>query len=173
MSNSRTLPQLREAVIMQPLDSRAVANRILEIAESKDITLTMMQLQKLVYIAHGWWLAFSNTPLTKDSPEAWQYGPVYRSVYNSFRGSGSQPIRRRASDPITGLLFSGEFSSDADGLLDQIVDSYGKMHAFQLSDITHQENTPWSKASSESGYYATISNSMIKEHFDDLRKERT
>ncbi|MEJ1998904.1 MAG: DUF4065 domain-containing protein, partial [Maritimibacter sp.] len=108
-------------------DSRVVANRILEIAETKGIKLTLMQLLKLVYIAHGWWLSFSNgRPLTSDTPQAWQYGPVYPAVYNAFRRYGSREIEHKASDLITGYEYSGSFSSDVDRLLEQVVESYGR-----------------------------------------------
>ena len=158
---------------MPPYDSRYIANRILDIASEKGKSLTMMQLQKLVYIAHGWWLTFSNgNPLTSDTPQAWQYGPVYQSVYNAFRGSGSRPIVTKATDPITGMEMSADITDDVTGLLRQIVDSYGDFHAYQLSDMTHQPNTPWSIASKQFGYYAPISNTLIKEHFDELRRER-
>lgn len=158
---------------MPPYDSRAVANRILEIADQKGLRLTMMQLQKLVYIAHGWWLTFSDgCPLTSDEPQAWQYGPVYKSLYNAFRGSGSQPILQKAKDPITGFEFKSEMSGDVNSLLEQVVESYGRFHAFQLSDMTHQNGTPWDQATKRHGYYARISNEVIKEHFDGLRQER-
>lgn len=155
-------------------DSRAVANKILDIAKGKEIKLTMMQLLKLVYIAHGWWLTFSDgKPLTSDSPQAWQYGPVHPAVYNAFRRNGSAHIQHKATDPDTGLEFIGEFNSDIIRVLDQVVESYGKLHAFRLSDMTHQMGTPWDQASKQWGNYAPISNAIIKDHFDDIRQQRS
>ncbi len=157
-----------------PYSSLAVANKILDIAKQKSIKLTMMQLLKLVYISHGWWLTFSEgKPLTSDTPQAWQYGPVYPEVYKAFRGSGSSKITRRAVDPDTGLEPYERISEEATELLEQVVDAYGNLHAYVLSDMTHEDGTPWSQASKEGGYYAPIPNSLIKEHFDDLRKQRT
>lgn len=157
--------------MMPPYDSRVVANRILEVARSKGIPLTMMQLQKLVYYAHGWWLSYSEgVPLTSDSPKAWKYGPVYDAIYGAFRGSGSQPILGFAVDDQTGLKIHGDLSKQADAMIDRVVDAYGRLHAFQLSDMTHTPNSPWTIASKQYGYYAPISNELIRKHFDGLRK---
>jgi uncharacterized phage-associated protein len=159
---------------MGPFDSRAIANRILDIASERGLRLTMMQLLKLVYIAHGWWLTYSNgRPLTTDKPQAWQYGPVHPLVYRAFRQFGAQPISGRAYDPETGFAYSANVSSDVDSVLESVVQSYGPLHAYRLSDMTHQPGTPWDRATKTWGNYAPISDMSIKEHFDELRRQRT
>lgn len=159
--------------MMPPYDSRSVANRILEIARAKDIPLTMMQLQKLVYYAHGWWLSYSGgQPLTSDPPKAWKYGPVYDAIYDAFRGSGSQPILGYAVDGQTGLKISSDVSQSVSAVVERVVDAYGRLHAFQLSDMTHTPNSPWTVASRQYGYCAPISNELIREHFDGLRQRK-
>ncbi|WP_416366578.1 Panacea domain-containing protein [Sphingomonas aurantiaca] len=57
--------------------------------------LTQMQLQKLVFFAHGWTLAETGYALTEDDPEAWVYGPVYRDLYDHTKYFGSGPIGRK------------------------------------------------------------------------------
>ena len=47
-----------------------------------------MLLQKLVYIAHGWNLAICGEPLIEEAPEAWDNGPVYRSIWDHIRDHG-------------------------------------------------------------------------------------
>lgn len=156
-----------------PFDARSIANRILDHAEHQGLHLTVMQLLKLVYLAHGWWLTFSGgNPLTTIRPEAWKYGPVHRDVYNSFRHFGSNPIVGRAVDSATGFEYREQVSDDIDQLLAQVVSSYGKHHAFTLSDIMHKPGTPWSVTSETRGHYAPIEDDLIREHFDDIRQQR-
>ena len=60
----------------------AVANAILTAARAQGILLTPLQLAKLVYIAHGWWLAHSGQPLSPDEVQAWKYGPLIPALYH-------------------------------------------------------------------------------------------
>jgi uncharacterized phage-associated protein len=158
---------------MEGHDARAVANKLLEISEKQGIKLTLMQLIKLVYLSHGWWLTFSEgDPLTSSSPQAWQYGPVHPEVYRAFKKYGRAPILGRAINADTGFEYQSHFSNDEVALMEQVVSSYGRYHAFTLSDIMHKPGTPWSLVNSESGDYAPIPNSVIKKHFDEIRKQR-
>lgn len=159
--------------LMGPFDSRSIANRILDIADRQGKSLTVMQLLKLVYLAHGWWLSFSGgKPLTDTSPQAWQYGPVHPEVYRAFRHHGRSPIRGRAIDAATGFEFRNTFPHEVDSLIEQVVRSYGDHHAFTLSNIMHQPGTPWHQVNSKYGDYAPIDNSVIQARFDELRRQR-
>lgn len=159
---------------MGPYDSRAVANRILDIASELGLKLTVMQLLKLVYLAHGWWLTFSGgQPLTTTAPQAWQYGPVHPEVYRAFRHYGRNPIEGRAINRVTGYPYQDNFSQDVDHMLRQVVSSYGKHHAFSLSDMMHRPGTPWSITNERHGDYSPIPNDLIRQHFDKLRNERS
>lgn len=150
--------------------SLAVANKILQVAEEKGLPLTIMQLIKLVYIAHGWTLALLDKPLVSDRVEAWQHGPVYPAVYNEFRGSGWMPIGRVARDPDTGVEISSSFSNDEESILNQVLASYGKFHAFDLSARTHRAGTPWFETfDSGRGKFSVIKNDLIKSHFDAMK----
>src|SRR4051794_433268 len=137
-------------------DPRAIANKILDICEAKGIRVTLMQLIKLVYLADGWSLALWDEPLSKHSPQAWQYGPVYPTVYKAFKKFGSAAITEHAADGATGVEIAEPFSPDELALLKQVVNSYGRLHAFRLSEIMHRAGTPWTTTVSESGHYAEI-----------------
>lgn len=152
-------------------DPRAIANRILDIREETGQSLTIMQLIKLVYIADGWAMALTGKPLANERPEAWRYGPVYRSVYNAFGGIGSRPVETRAVVRGTSIPVSEEFSDDEDKLIRMVVGSYGKLSAFALSNLTHMPETPWSKAF-ERGLYADIEENEMAEHFEGLKAKR-
>lgn len=153
-------------------DPRAIANKILDMrAESGEPPLTIMQLIKLAYIADGWSLALLDKPLANEAPEAWQYGPVFRSVYNAFSGLGSRPVRGRAYIRGTEVPIAEDFSAQEESILRMVVNSYGKLSAFTLSNLTHQPGTPWSKAY-ERGLYSDIDAAEMKSHFESLKEKR-
>ena len=66
-----------------------IANEFIRRGLREGRAFDQMQLQKLVYIAHGWCLAFSGEPLTGDRPEAWDFGPVYRRLANALQSQGT------------------------------------------------------------------------------------
>jgi uncharacterized phage-associated protein len=85
--------------------SHEIANEFIRLAAEEGRTFDPMQLQKLVYIAHGWNLASFNQPLTGDRPEAWEFGPVYVRL--------SEALAAYGYEPVTALI--GETASVLDG----------------------------------------------------------
>lgn len=157
-----------------PHSSLAIANEFLSRAHKAGRDMTHMQLQKLVYLAHGWNLAVNGDLLTRDDIEAWSYGPVIRRLYDALTKFGRAAIPR--------LIRWGEdtpFSSDDDGpaiedfstdekaVLDSVWDNYGSFPAFKLSALTHEPNTPW-HAAFQSGRNKVISPDSIKAYFVEL-----
>lgn len=156
-----------------PYDSRAVANAILHYANETGKKLTPMQLIKLVYVANGWSLALLSRPLISEQIQAWQYGPVIPNVYRAFNRYGSAPITDYAVDGLSSLEYTAELEEDEKRLIKAVVNSYGHMHAFQLSNKMHEPGTPWTKTYNESGPYSIISPNLIKEHFLELKSQRS
>jgi uncharacterized phage-associated protein len=146
-------------------DSRAIANRLLLIAKQKGCTLTIMQLLKLIFFAHGWSLAMLDRPLSKNKAQAWQYGPVFPHVYKALPGSGSKQIDSLIIDKSTGEPYDSNFDDDDDAIMSAVVEGYGKAHAYKLSRITHEEGSPWSIIFNSRGPYSEIPDSLIKEFF--------
>ncbi len=155
-----------------PYDSRAVANSILHNANETGKKLTPMQLIKLVYVANGWSLALLNRPLISEQIQAWQYGPVIPNVYRAFNRFGSAAITEYASDMFSKLEYRADMDDEEKRLIAAVVNSYGHMHAFQLSNKMHEADTPWTKTYNASGPYSVISPDLIKEHFLELKAKR-
>lgn len=150
----------------------AVANAVLEEADRQGKRLTIMQLLKLVYISHGWSLALLNSPLVDEEPEAWQHGPVFPSIYRAFRRFGSGAITERASTSF-GPLASADLSEQQRSVIESVVRGYGDTHAFALSRMTHQPDTPWAKVYRDgSGSSDDIPNQIIADHYRKLANER-
>ncbi|SRR6266536_701619 len=149
-------------------DARSVANEVLKLAQADGRTLTNMQLQKLVYIAHGYALAILHKPLIKQSVEAWRYGPVVADLYHALREYGSGKVTK----PIN-ILPAETLSETHCALLSEVVKAYGRFTGPQLSTMTHREGTPWRDVYDPNGWGNTvISDDLIERHYMNLLNER-
>src|SRR5687767_8034128 len=134
----RDLPTSANAA---PYDARSVANLVLERVSQHGKYLTQLQLYKIVYFAHGWYLAKRGRPLVAETFEAWKYGPVLRVLRDSFEKFGKEPITKKAEkfDLFTGeLLEPSPIIDERDfNFIVQIVDFYHEYDGWELSDLTH------------------------------------
>ena len=167
--------------------STGVANHFLDLVSRDSRYFTQMQLQKLVYVSHGWHLAIFNSGLTSDEPEAWDYGPLYRNLWVAIRKYGSNPVTEkiRERDFAIDLTNSAEDNSkegekfchaslnaDQEKLLQRIFDVYGSLQAFELSALTHQEGTPWYIVFVDKGLKREkIPSDIIKKHFVSIAEK--
>ena len=147
-----------------PYPPATIANKFLELAAAEGKQLTPMQIQKLVYFAHGWHLGFGRGPLCSESPQAWLYGPVFPSLYQAVKAWGGGPIQQTIRAP---WVVDDEF---AIALIRRVWDEYGDKTAAQLSQMSHVADGPWHKARSESAGErgAIISDAEIELYFADL-----
>ena len=75
-----------------------VANFFFERGERDGIPITPLKLNKLVYIAYGWVAGAIGQRLFDEEIEAWQHGPVIRSLYDEFKHFKNRPITERSVD---------------------------------------------------------------------------
>lgn len=148
-----------------------VANKLLEIARSKDLTLTPMQLIKLVYLCHGWMLGLHGRPLLKESVEAWRYGPVVRNLYSNVKKFRDQPVDEILAANFWRSNKDSEFDTDEADVIEQVFDLYGNMSGITLSNLTHQKNSPWEITCSLAGQNKVIPNDLIEEHYKGLYQQ--
>jgi len=150
-------------------DARSVANEFLKVAASNGRVLTNMQLQKLVYIAHGYSLAILDKPLIRQRVEAWRYGPVIEVLYHAFRQYGSSVVKR----PVN-IIPEEELSETDHALVSSVESAYSQFSGPQLSTMTHREGTPWREVydPGASFHNDTISDPLIKKHYVALLHER-
>jgi len=176
-----------------PFSSVAVANEFLNLAQSAGKSLTQMQLQKLVFFAHGWYLALTDRPLIDEQVEAWRFGPVIRSLYAKFREYGSSPVSHLYSPMVyeetdDGLALNEESPPRVEGseeaafarrVIARVWDVYGGFTAYQLSNMTHLPGTPWHEV--VSGYEdrglsipkgTDIPADRLKAYFQELGRSR-
>lgn len=130
-------------------DGREIANFVLDRCELRQRPVTNLSLQKLVYFCHAWSLTRFNKPLVRHSFEAWQHGPVLQYLYREFKEFDDRPITSRARklDPVTGQRRVAEYAFDPtmQAMLEQVVDFYSQLSAFDLVRLTHVNGGPWEK----------------------------
>jgi len=56
-----------------PYSAAQIANEFIRRARQDGIVVDPLKLQKLVYLTHGWHLAFLGTPLINEDIQAWRY----------------------------------------------------------------------------------------------------
>lgn len=147
--------------------SLAIANLILDLARERELQLTNMQLQKLVFFAHAWYLALTGKPLIYDEVLAWPFGPVIRNLYNQLRHYGSGVVMEKI--PVADTPPTEQYIIQ---VLRRIVELYGNHTAGQLSRITHQPGSPWSITWAKQKF-STIPNELIREHYHKLRRSES
>lgn len=154
----------------------AVANYFINKSLETGRPITPMQLVKLVYISHGWYLGHTGEPLIPEVVEAWKYGPVIPSVYHKFKSYGDTPIKSQAeelhvvNDEII-FLFPNVTDESAKKLLENVWNAYSNLDGLQLSTLTHQKGTPWDVIWNERGgkdfKSEPIPNDLIEKHYKE------
>ncbi len=139
-----------------------VADTLLHLARHRNIDISNLKLQKLLYYAQAWQLVFTGEPLFNDAFEAWVHGPVVPRVFRRFKEFRWNTI----DSPVTPV--------DERSLVDHlnsVLDTYGKFGATQLERLTHQEE-PWVIARNglapDAACSAVITNETMKVFYTKL-----
>ena len=121
--------------------------------------VTLRKLLKLVYLTDEKFTIERGFPLTWFNYFAWKKGPVAPDVYDVKNGSFADFVQchRNSNDkyevsPVGGALTEDRlnlYSRYEMNMIDEIISKYGSMSADELTDITHLENTLWSKVVNE------------------------
>lgn len=155
-----------------------IANYFLDRAATEGKRLSPLKLVKLVYIAYGWYLALKDQKLFNETVEAWQHGPVIPSVYHEFKHYGSSPIVGNSVtvdyDDKNGKI-SLEMTTprvpdndnEANIVLDTVWKSYKDYSAWQLREMTHEEDTPWKRVYEDGVRGIKMQDDHIREHYVD------
>ena len=140
-------------------DSRHIANLFIQRGQ-----FSHMQIQKLVYFSHGWSLAILDKRLVDENFQAWRWGPVLRSVYESLRSYGYSTV----TQPISSVATSG-IDPSSERVIERTCELYGSIPALRLSRLTHVTGGPWHQMRMER--YQDIPDRLIRLHFKQAIKD--
>lgn len=121
--------------------------------------INLRKLLKLVFLIDESYVTEKGYPLTWLDYYVWKKGPVavdvYKiknnteSIFNDYVYSVKSENGKYIIKPTNNFSFDKglmQFSENQISFIDNILSKYGALSADELSDITHQENTLWSKA---------------------------
>ena len=105
--------------------------------ETTGEAISPLKLQKLCYYAQALHLARHGTPLFREDIEAWEHGPVVRSLWEQTKYSSEPiPVPESAAEP------DSHFPT---AVLTLVKELYGMQTAGTLRGMTHDE-APWQEA---------------------------
>lgn len=141
-----------------------VAWYLLKHGKLKNIQISNQKLQKLVYIAHGYFLGWKDKPLILEPIGAWKYGPIINRIYHTFKSYSIKTIP--VSLEIKTCLDS---NYDVYQVIDGILTLYGDLSTMDLVTLTSQSGSPcnviWNKQKDLQNNFCPINNEIIKNHY--------
>jgi uncharacterized phage-associated protein len=140
-----------------------IAKVFLKLSKEEGIPMPPMKLLKLIYIAHGYFLGFTDKPLFKNEIQAWKYGPVIPDLYFIIKRFSNQNV---GSDVID-LYSENELKPSDYKFVQSVWNAYKRFDGLQLSSKTHEDNTPWYKSFVELKSNI-IDNFTIKKYYKEL-----
>tara|TARA_R110002096_G_scaffold139147_3_gene293283 strand:- start:278 stop:745 length:468 start_codon:yes stop_codon:yes gene_type:complete len=119
----------------------------LDICDARGKVITNLHLNKILFFIHVEFLREYSTPLVSAKLEAWDYGPVYREIYNQFKKNKNLPISNRAvkvsfdtgeKEVATCTLKNGDSEK-----IEELVLFYSDIPAGLLVDLSHETGGAW------------------------------
>ena len=127
-----------------------------------------MYLQKLAYISNGWNLVINGEALISEKPQAWDNGPVYLSLWRHIKDWGYKGSSCELTNPFSGEAARASLTDAEVSVINHVWSRYGHYSAKQLSDMTHEPETPWTKAYVGRGRNSELNDNEIHDHYVKL-----
>jgi uncharacterized phage-associated protein len=122
-----------------------IAKYILAVAYGNGDVMTNLRLQKLLYYAQAWYVALhEGRRLFSEDIEAWEFGPVVREVYHTYKEYAGMQIND-PKDYDTYRTYIGLLKPDDRDFMDELLDKFMDYSASSLVNMIHNEAL-WRKA---------------------------
>ena len=120
--------------------------------------LTQLKLQKLLYYAQGFYMAFNNGErLFKEKIIHLSYGPVVESLISTLKPFSNNPI-------LSLNINIPEIDEQTLAILNIVYKNLGQYSAYRLVELTHSE-TPWQETHQGEEISPKDICQYIKEHY--------
>lgn len=130
--------------------------------------ITHLAIQKLLYYIQAFSYAINNEFMFIDDCEAWQYGPVYKSIYQELKKYKYNTIEYNKNNQEFDLT-KKELS-----IINGVLESFGKYSPTTLKEFTHKED-PWKKTriglDDDEGSNRIIEKSLIGAYFTKIAEK--
>jgi uncharacterized phage-associated protein len=155
-------------------EARKICNYLLANFDPVEFDLTNLRINKLLFFIHAESLRLRPHGLIRNHFEAWQFGPVIRPVFDTFKIYKDSPIEAPALylDYASGKKLPVPFDDIASADRDIIVRefrNYSRFTTGQLVALSHERGGPWDTIYQTHLADATqsprIPNELIKKHF--------
>ena len=153
----------------------AFAEFILELGKHENIQISPMKLNAILYFSHGWFLATKTkeaSALLDEPIEAWDGGPMLRSIYDQYGEFGNDCITDIPKNQTTYQLKEEEQDH-----IKEVWTQHKEYSGVQLNDAMTQPGTPWDQTVNThvvlfwENRVPEIDNTLIKEWFQNYSKE--
>lgn len=138
---------------MKKIDLNVMSEYVVLFCQNMGVSITPLKLQKLLYYVQSWHIAkFERDTLFNSLPEAWVNGPVYRKVYDVYKGTFFKNANIETDLDEESLSIELKKKQDLLALeasqltlVNAVLDTYAKLSDERLVLMTHSE-TPWNEA---------------------------
>lgn len=146
-----------------------IAKYIIAKANEKQYGINVTKVQKLLYIIYGVYLRVYEERLVDEHPQAWPYGPVFPNTRTMIIDTMNAEVLEYPMEQIDDSIKN---DVELNKVLEFVFNQFGTWNAGQLTEWTHRKNTPWSRITSEDGFWwgDIIPDTYIYEFFFKLVK---
>lgn len=142
------------------IDSVVIARTIINMAATQGHSINMTQLQAILYITYGVYLAQKGERLIEEHPQMWEYGPVFPRAYNK--------VRKEKTD---GQAESDSLKAEHPDIWNFLSESFSR-YAWTTGSVLVAPHTasgsPWAKTrkANPEKWGAVIDDALISEWFE-------
>lgn len=139
-----------------------VAGYVVEYCNEKDLSISNLRLQKLLYFIQAYFLVKSDGKRVafNEDLEAWDFGPVVPCIYYQYKRFGSGQI------PFNDKSYANIFSDEDRKIIEDVIEHFKEKSSIYLMELTHNQK-PWNQVYYKGERYSNliIDKDSIKDYF--------